>query len=97
MAASSPRSSESTLFATDQPSFTVADHVAVDVRAPSRNTSLKSGEPPIMRIGRTSTPGWSIGTRKNVRPRCLLAVGSVRASTKIQFASMARVCQIFWP
>ncbi|CAB4833191.1 unannotated protein [freshwater metagenome] len=30
-------------------------------------------------------------------PRCLGASGFVRASTKIQFASLARVCQIFWP
>ncbi|UXX91470.1 hypothetical protein N7U49_02180 [Streptomyces sp. AD2-2] len=54
------------------------------VRAPPKKTSLKWSWPLIMRNGRTSTPGWSSGTRRKEMPRCLGASRSVRARTKIQ-------------
>jgi len=36
----------------------------------SKNTSLKSASPVRLRIGRTSTPGWSSGTSSMLMPRC---------------------------
>ncbi|MCY1177891.1 hypothetical protein D9M73_182170 [compost metagenome] len=50
-----------------------------------------------MRMGRTVTPGLSIGTSRKLMPCCFLAVLSVRTNRKIQLASVARVVQIFWP
>ena len=67
------------------------------VRAPSKVTSLKLPPPDIIRIGRTSMPGWSMGTRSMVMPRCRSASGSVRASRKIQLAVSASDVQIFCP
>jgi hypothetical protein len=40
-------------------------------------------------------PGWSIGTRKRVIPKCLAASGSVRAPTHYQSAKWAEVVQVF--
>ncbi len=48
-------------------------------------------------IGRTVTPGVSSGTSRKEMPSCFLAALSVRTSRKIQFASVARVVQVFWP
>ena len=48
-------------------------------------------------MGRTSTPGWVIGTRRKLMPLCLGASGSVRARTKIQSARWPAEVQIFWP
>ena len=67
------------------------------MRAPSKNTSLNSLPPVSIRIGRTSTPGVSIGHNRNEMPRCFGTVGSVRASTKIQLAWVANEVQIFCP
>ena len=36
----------------------------------------------MLRIGRTSTPGWCMSMMKAVRPLCFGASGSVRASSK---------------
>ena len=42
--------------------------VDASVRASSKNTSLNSPPPVGCTIGRTSTPGWSIGTSRNDSP-----------------------------
>jgi hypothetical protein len=83
--------------ATDQPSSTVPTTFAFGVRASVKKTSLNSASPVISRIGRTSMPGWSMGTRRNVMPLCFGADGFVRARTKIQLAVWADDVQIFWP
>jgi len=49
------------------------------MRTSSRKTSLKRCTPVISTMGRTSTPGASIGQMKYEMPRCLDASGSVRA------------------
>ena len=69
-----------------------------DVRASSKNTSLNSAVPVSCRIGRSSTPGWSIGHRRKLRPRCFPpASGSVRHTTKIQSAMWPRLVHTFCP
>ena len=87
VAASSPALHAQQALATAQPSSTSPTTFSARVRAPSKNTSLNSQ---LARSscgsGRTSTPGWSSGTSRKEMPRCLGASGSVRASTKIQFA-----------
>ena len=83
--------------ATAHPPCTGPTTLSSGMRAPSKKTSLKSLPPVSMRIGRTSTPGVSIGHSRNEMPRCLGAVGSVRASTKIQLARVANEVQIFCP
>ena len=45
------------------------------------NTSLKCDSPVICLIGRTSTPSWRIGKKKNEIPRCLGTSQSVRATS----------------
>ncbi len=96
-AASFPRSNPSSAFATRHPSLTSPTTWSRGVRASVKNTSLNSESPVIIRIGRTSTPGWSIGTSRKLMPRCLGAAGSVRARTKIQLARWPAEVQIFWP
>jgi hypothetical protein len=48
-------------------------------------------------MGRTVTPGWRNGIRRNVRPRCRSASGSVRNSPKHQSAHTARLAHTFCP
>ena len=96
-AASSPRSWPSSDIATAQPPCTGPTTLPAGMRAPVKNTSLNSLPPVSIRMGRTSTPGVSIGHNRNVMPRCLATVGSVRASTKIQLALVANDVQIFCP
>ncbi len=48
-------------------------------------------------MGRTVTPGVAMSTSRNEMPSCFLAFGSVRTRRKIQFASVARVVQVFCP
>ena len=57
---------------------TVYSDQGFGVRAPVRNTSLKSALPFIWRSGRTSTPGCFIGTSRYEMPACFGASGSVR-------------------
>jgi hypothetical protein len=61
------------------------------------NSSLNSASPVIWTKGRTSTPSWSMSIRKYVRPRCLGASGSVRATSMHHLASCAYVVQTFCP
>ena len=62
-----------------------------------KNVSLNSLSPDIMAIGRTSTPGCSMGQSKKLMPLCFDDVKSVRHRTKIQLALMPAEVQIFWP
>ena len=48
-------------------------------------------------MGRVERPDVFMGTRKKLMPFCLAACGSVRASTKIQLASVPSVVHVFWP
>ena len=73
------------------------DEVGASVRASSKNTSLNSPPPVICTIGRTSTPGWSIGTSRNDRPVWRSDPGSVRATTKHQCDTSASDVHTFWP
>ena len=57
-------------------------------RTSSRNTSLKCASPVIWRIGRTSTPGWSIGHQKNEMPWCFGTSQFVRATSMPNSASL---------
>ena len=76
-----PRSKRSVTLATRQPSFSSPTRFATGTRAPSRNTSQKWLSPSIVRIGRTSTPGWCMSRISQVMPRCFGASGSVRTSS----------------
>ena len=58
---------------------------------------MKELPPVICRIGRTVTPGSSIGTRKTVRPACLAAVGSVRVTATPRSATGAPEVHTLWP
>ena len=51
----------------------------------------------MLRIGRTSTPGWCMSMMKAVRPLCFGASGSVRASSKPKRDLCAIDVQIFEP
>ena len=70
-----PRSKPSVAIATFQP---VVDRRRrrgrASVRASSKKTSLNSAVPVICFSGRTSTPGWSIGTSRYDRPLCAVGV-----------------------
>ena len=97
VAASSPRSCPSRLVATAQPPFTSPTTFSIGMRASVKNTSQNSASPVSVVIGRTSTPGMSIGQRRKVMPRFFVASGSVRARRKIQLPSAPRDVQIFCP
>ena len=61
--------------ATAQPLLTRRRRSPSGSAASVKNTSLNSESPEIILIGRTSTPGWSIGTSRNVMPLCFGDVG----------------------
>ena len=48
-------------------------------------------------IGRTSTPGWSIGTSRYDSPSCRLEPGSVRATHEAPVGQWASDVHTFWP
>ena len=81
--------------ATAQPALTPPMTLSLWVRASVKNVSLNSSSPEIIVIGRTSTPGCSIGHKRNEMPRCFRASGSVRHNTKIQLAYWPAEVQIF--
>ncbi|CAD7342022.1 hypothetical protein SPHS6_03842 [Sphingobium sp. S6] len=83
--------------ATFQPSPSAPMRSMASASAPSKNTSANSASPVIWRIGRASTPGWSMGTMRNERPLLPTLPGSVRATTKHQSAIVPIEVQIFWP
>ena len=59
-----PRSKASVPIATFQPSPGWPTTFPASLRAPSKKTSLNSESPVSWRIGRTSIPGWRIGTSR---------------------------------
>ncbi len=61
--------------ATAQPPLTSPITFSLGALASVKKTSLNSASPLIILIGRTSTPGWSIGTSRKVMPRCFGCVG----------------------
>ena len=81
----------------DHPLLTPPTTCPAGVRASVKKTSQNSSSPAAFLIVRTSTPGWSMGTSRNVRPLCLGTPGSVRAITKIQLAVAPADVQIFCP
>jgi hypothetical protein len=58
---------------------------------------LNEACPFICRSGRTSMPGCRIGSTKQVMPRCLGTLASVRASSSPKSALAAPVDQTFCP
>ena len=67
-------------------------------RTSSKKTSLTSKPPSSSSIGRSVTPGVSIGKTSSEMPRCFFsALGSVRHRQKIQSACWPSVVQVFWP
>ncbi len=82
---------------TRQPSFSAPTRSVTGTTASVRKTSQKWLSPSIVRMGRTSTPGWCMSRISQVMPLCLGASGSVRTSSSHQSATWARVLQIFWP
>src|SRR6202020_511072 len=83
--------------ATAHPPLTAPTTFSLGVRASVKKVSLNSDAPLSILMGRTSTPGCSIGTNRKEMPLCLGASGSVRVRTKIQLADCAAEVQIFWP
>ena len=63
----------------------------------SKNTSLTSWPPSMVRIGRTVMPGVFMSISRKEMPSCFFAAGSVRTRQKIQSAYCASVVQVFWP
>ena len=97
VAASSPRSWPSRLFATFQPPLTGPTTFSAGMRASVKNTSQNSASPVRVVIGLTSTPGVSIWHNRKVMPRCFGTVGSVRAKRKMPVPSIPRDVQVFCP
>ena len=67
---------------TRQPSPTSPTRIESGTVASVKNTSLKPDAPAMLRMPRTSTPGWCMSTMNAVRPRCFGASGSVRARSR---------------
>ena len=66
-------------------------------RTSVKKTSLKPESPAMLRIGRTSMPGRSMGTMKYEMPRCFETSPRVRAMRMPNRAWSASDVQIFWP
>ena len=75
-----PRSKLSVTMATRQPSFSSPTRFATGTRTSSKNTSQNSAVPSMVRSGRMSMPGVSIGTMSHVMPLCFGTSESVRTS-----------------
>ena len=97
VAADSPRSKPSSVMATAHPLLTPPTTSSFGHVASVKKTSLNSDWPEIILIGRTSTPGWRMSTRRKLIPLCFGASGSVRARTKMWSARWPADVQIFWP
>jgi hypothetical protein len=92
-----PRSKLNVTMATRHPSSSGPTRLATGTRTSSRNTSLNSVDPAMVRNGRISMPGLSIGRISHVMPRCFGASGLVRTSSSQWSATCANEVQIFWP
>ena len=75
-----PRSNPSVAITTFQPWPIGPTTMSAGVRASEKNTSLNSAVPVIWVIGRSSTPGWSIGQRMKLIPSCFLVPVGVGAA-----------------
>ncbi len=93
----SPRSDPAVAIATFHPSPTPPSTCEPGTSTSSKNTSANPVSPSSCAMGRTVTPGLSMGTRKYVRPRWRWASGSVRNSPKIQWAKAPREHHVFCP
>ena len=80
-----------------QPLFSSPSRWSAGTRTSVKNTSLKCEPPSIWWIGRTSTPGASIGRMNIEMPACFTASGSVRAISTAYWLLWASVVQTFWP
>ncbi len=80
-----------------QPPLSSPTRLLQGTRTLSKNTSQNSSSPAMLRIGRTVMPREEKSIRIKLIPACGLASGSVRTRQNIQFASCARVVQIFCP
>ena len=76
-----PRSKLRVTMVTRQPSFSSPTRLATGTRTSSRNSSANSVEPAMVRSGRISTPGASMGRMSQVMPRWRLSSGPVRTSS----------------
>ena len=83
--------------ATFQPSPTAPSRSVSGIRTSVKKTSLNEAPPLICRIGRTSTPGASIGTRKAVSPACLATDESVRQISSPHAENRAPELHTFCP
>ena len=69
--------------ATFHPLLTPPTTFSLGQRALVKKISLKSALPSTWAMGRTSMPGWFMGTSRYEMPACFGASGSVRASRKM--------------
>ncbi len=78
---------------TRHPSFSAPTRLATGTRTSFKNSSANSVEPAMVRNGRISRPGRSIGTMSHVMPRC--PSSPVRTSISQWSATSACEVQIF--
>ena len=79
-----------------QPPFSGPSRSFFSALASVRNVSQNGELPAIRLIGRTSTPGWSMGNSTKEMPSCFFVV-SVRTRQKHQSAWLASLVHSFWP
>ena len=91
------RSSSRSPTTTRQPSFSPPSRCVAGMRTSSNSTSLKLCAKAMFGSGWMETPGVFMSSRNIESPRCLGALGSVRASTNIASAKCAPEVQILWP
>nr|CRL79152.1 hypothetical protein CPGR_05155 [Mycolicibacterium malmesburyense] len=92
-----PRSAPRVAWATRQPSFSAPIRLAAGIETSLRKISQKCESPIALRMGRTSTPGVVMSSRKYEMPFRFGASGSVRASSRHQSACLPPLAQSFWP
>ena len=90
-----PRSKDSVTMVTRHPSFSSPTRLATGIRTSLRNSSANSVVPSMVRSGRISMPGASIGMISQVMPR--LPSSPVRTSSSQKSATSACDVQIFEP
>ena len=92
-----PRSKPNVTIVTRQPSFSSPTRLATGTRTSSRNSSANSVDPAMVRSGRTSMPGVSIGMTNQVMPLCRESSVPVRTSSSQKSATSAWLVQILVP
>ncbi len=86
-----------TVRAAGQPLSMSPSTFATGTRTLSKNTSLKCAAPVAWMSGRTSMPGRSMSTSRNVMPWCFGTSGLVRASSMPWSHHCAAEFHTFWP